>query len=66
MNTLYKCPISEKYVLQTANINPIPKIRNTNNMIGIIAKTLVKWNCAPVINITPNNITKDIKKLINS
>ena len=58
--------MSEKYVLQTANISPTPKISNTNRKIGTIARMLVKWNWAPVINITPNNITKDIKKLINS
>ena len=66
VNTSYKYPTSEKYVLNTANINPTPNIRHNNNAKGIIAYIIVAWNGAWVINITPNKITNDIKKLMNS
>ena len=53
-------------MLHTASINPIPNIKHNKKNIGIIANIEVKWNDAPVINITPNKITKDIKKFTNS
>ena len=41
-------------------------INITKNKRGIIANNIVEWNGAPVIIMTPNRITNDIKKLINS